>query len=114
MAAFLIDASVPKATGEAARTRGHDAVDVRDIGLGTADDAQIAAHAKTNQHILVSADLDFSNIALYPPEDYAGIVVIRAPVRATSQIVVGLFAQFLDEKDVVSNMPGRLAIVETG
>jgi predicted nuclease of predicted toxin-antitoxin system len=47
------------------RAAGHGATDVRDIGLGTAPDSAIAAHAKANQMALVTADLDFANIIAY-------------------------------------------------
>jgi predicted nuclease of predicted toxin-antitoxin system len=44
---FLIDASMPRSTAPAIQARGHDATDVRDIGLGGASDQDIAAHAQT-------------------------------------------------------------------
>lgn len=114
MAHFLIDASLPKPTADTMRAHGHGATDVRDIGLGTAKDVDIAAHAKANQLVLVSADLDFANIVQYPPADYTGIVVIRPPDNATRAVVLALVEQLLQTADVVANLPGRLAIVEPG
>jgi len=87
---------------------------VRDIGLGTAKDADIAVHAKTHQLALMTADLDFANILHYPPADYAGIVVFRPPDNATRAVVLALVDQFLLAADVVANLSGRLAIVEVG
>src|SRR4051812_14547729 len=40
---FLIDADLPRSTKLVVEAAGHDATDVRDIGLGGADDAVIAA-----------------------------------------------------------------------
>jgi hypothetical protein len=57
MAAFLIDASLPRATGDVIRAHGHRATDVRDIGLGTASDREIADHAYQFQFTLVRLPL---------------------------------------------------------
>ena len=112
MADFLIDASLPKATAGTVQAHGHHATDVRDIGLGTAPDADIAAYAKANQLALMTVDLDFANIIEYPPADYSGIVVVRPPDKATRAVVLDLVEQFLKAADVVANLSGRLAIVE--
>ena len=70
MSAFLIDASLPRATGDLVRAYGHQATDVRDIGLGTASDEDIADHARLNQLAVISGDQDFGNVLLFPPDDY--------------------------------------------
>ncbi len=114
MAQFLIDASLPRPVADVFRQHGHTATDVRDIGLGTAKDADIAAHAKANQFALVTVDLDFGNILQYPPTDYAGIVVVRPPENATGDVVLSLLEHFLQAADVLANLPGRLAVVEPG
>ncbi len=40
---FLIDADLPRSTKDLLQRYGHDVTDVRDIGLGSADDPDIAA-----------------------------------------------------------------------
>ena len=79
MSAFLIDASLPRATGNVIRAHGHQATDVRDIGLGTASDEDIADHARQHKLALISADQDFGNVLVFPPADYDGLVIIRPP-----------------------------------
>ena len=59
---FLIDASMPRSTASRLQNRGHEAVDVRDIGFGAADDAVIALHARENHLCLVTRDKDFGDI----------------------------------------------------
>ena len=76
MSDFLVDASLPRATGDVIRAHGHQASDVRDIGLGTAPDNDIADHARQHQLAIVTADQDFGNVLTFPPADYAGIIVI--------------------------------------
>ena len=83
---FLIDADLPRATGEALRRAGHDAFDVRDIGLGDAKDHEIAVYAQAHKLCLLTGDFDFADIRNYPPHSY----------------------------EVLTRLPGRLAIVEPG
>jgi predicted nuclease of predicted toxin-antitoxin system len=85
---FLIDASLPHSAAPMLRQLGHDATDVRDIGMGSAADDLIASHARSNQLTLVTRDFDFADIRNYPPADYSGIVVLQLPEDATAPQVV--------------------------
>jgi hypothetical protein len=114
MAHFLIDAGLPRPTAALVIGNGHAATDVRDIGMATAHDSTIAAHAKAQQMIILTVDQDFGNILDYPPEDYHGIVVVQPPPRATRAAILKLIEQFLNGKDIIDQLPGRLAIVEPG
>ena len=76
---FLVDADLPRSTADVVRRHGYDAVDVRDIGLRHADDSEIASHAQREQQCLVTGDFDFADIRNYPPQHYAGIVVLVIP-----------------------------------
>ena len=59
---FPMDASLPRSAAPMLRQLGHEATDVRDIGMGTATDDLIAAHARSNQLTLVTRDFDFADI----------------------------------------------------
>lgn len=110
---FLVDASLPRATSARIEFAGHQATDVRDIGLGVADDRFIADHAKSNQLCLITRNLDFGNIHDYPPHGYFGIVVVRAPDGASRATVLRLVDQFLGQIATLPLLVGRLVIVET-
>ena len=114
MSDFLVDASLPRATGGLIRQHGHQATDVRDIGLGTSSDQDIADHARQHQLAIVSGDQDFGNVRLFPPANYHGLVVIRPPDGATIAVLLSLVEQFLNDAKVMANLPGRLIIVEPG
>lgn len=114
MSDFLVDASLPRATGDVIRANGHHATDVRDIGLGTAVDDDIAEYARLHQLAVISGDQDFGNVLLYPPADYHGLVIIRAPADATVAMQLSLVQQFLSDSNVLANLPGRLVILEPG
>src|SRR5712692_5058589 len=109
---FLVDASLPRSATALLRQLGHDAADVRDIGLRQATDDVIAAHARTNQQALITRDFDFADIRNYPPAGYAGIVVLQLPDDATASEVTKLLEIFVRREDWLAKLPGRLAIVE--
>jgi len=114
MANFLIDASLPRPTAALVATYGHGATDVRDIGMGSAPDQQIAAYAQVNQLSLLTKDQDFGNVLDYPPDQYHGIVVVEPPAHTGRVAVLALVEQFLRQKDVVDQLSGRLAVVQPG
>lgn len=114
MAAFLIDASLPRATGDAIRAQGHQATDVRDIGLGTASDEDIADHARQRRLAILTVDRDFGNVLAFPPADYFGLVTIRPPNGATTAVLIHLVEQLLHDANVMANLAGRVVVVQPG
>ena len=47
--------------------------------MGGASDVEVAAVCIGEERVLVTQDLDFSDIRTYPPAEYYGIVVFRLP-----------------------------------
>lgn len=111
---FLIDADLPRSAGEVVRRHGHEAVDARDIGLGSAKDPVIARYAQAQGLCLLSGDFDFADIRNYPPEQYAGIVVLYLPRTATAAYINALLESFFEQTNLIPQLPGKLAIVEHG
>jgi predicted nuclease of predicted toxin-antitoxin system len=109
---FLIDANLPRALAERASNLGHDVQFARDVGLGTAPDSEIAARAQKTGATIVTRDLDFADVRQYPPERYSGIVVLRLPDDATAPDIVSVAERFLREQRFLSQLSGRLAVVE--
>jgi predicted nuclease of predicted toxin-antitoxin system len=108
---FLLDANLPLSTVARLGTLGHDAVDVRELGLGAATDDVIANHAQKNGFCLLTRDKDFGDIRNYPPSDYAGLVVIDLPDDTVGANVIDRIEEFLSQKEWLEVLPGRLAIV---
>ncbi len=94
------------------RRMGHDAVDVRDLGMAGVTDDVIALHARSNRQALITRDFDFADIRNYPPADYFGIVVLKLPDDATAPQIVKLLETFAGREDWLGRLAGRLAIVE--
>jgi predicted nuclease of predicted toxin-antitoxin system len=61
---FLVDASLPRSAAGVLRTLGHEATDVRDIGLGGASDETIADHARRDKLTLGNGPPLFSETTL--------------------------------------------------
>ena len=110
----LIDADLPRSSADIIRRHGYEAIDVRDIGLGEAKDAEIAQHAQQQKLCLVTGDFDFADIRNYPPPQYHGIVVLVIPPTATAVYINSLLESFFAQKTLVEQLPGKLAIVEPG
>jgi hypothetical protein len=62
---------------------------------------------------LVTRDFDFADIRNYPPTEYAGIVVLDLPNDATAPQVVKALVAFAGSDEWLTQLAGRLAIVES-
>ncbi|MEO8502136.1 MAG: DUF5615 family PIN-like protein [Vicinamibacteria bacterium] len=109
---FLLDANMPRSVIAVCKARGHDAIHVADEGMGSAPDDEIAAFARSGGRVLLTRDLDFSDIRTYPPQNTPGIVVLRVPDTAVAGEIARLVDSFLAQKPLVEATPGRLAILE--
>lgn len=74
---FKVDENLPVEVASIFQEQGFAADTVSDESLSGADDEAIANRVRAENRILVTLDLDFSNIRAYPPDEYAGIIVLR-------------------------------------
>lgn len=109
---FLIDADLPRDIAGLLASYGHVGIDARAVGLRKADDPEIAAYARDNSLALLTGDWGFSDIRVYPPGQYHGIVVVGLPADSTVGIIISVIRVLLNLPDLVALLPGRLAIVE--
>ncbi|MBI2935018.1 MAG: DUF5615 family PIN-like protein [Chloroflexi bacterium] len=111
---FLIDEDLPRSTSALLRQHGHEAFDVREVGLRGASDTDIAAYAQKYGLCLLSGDLGFADIRNYPPGSYSGLVVLRLPAKATSSTILTLIEGFVVQGEILNRLKGKLAIAEPG
>lgn len=52
----------------------------------------IAAACRGERRTIVTLDLDFSDITAFPPEDYAGIIVLRVRSQSKAHVLSVLTA----------------------
>lgn len=111
---FLLDANLSRSLAGRIAALGHDAIDVRDIGLRSASDSEIAAHARRHQLTLITPDFDFAGVRNYPPADYAGLIVVDLPNEMPVDAVDGVIEALIREAALLATLPGKLAIVQAG
>lgn len=104
------DACIYRVTEVAVAEWGHDLQPARDVGLADAANGDILGHAITHGRVLLTRDMHFSNILLYPPGTHQGIVVLKIHPAWLTQ-VHAVLRQFLGATPE-ENISGALAIVD--
>ena len=99
---FLVDANMPRSALALLKYHGHEARHVRDIGLGSAPDIRIAAHARVERAAMITRDFDFADIRHHPPAEYEGILVLHLPEDATAPFIIKLLDKFLKQSELVA------------
>jgi predicted nuclease of predicted toxin-antitoxin system len=108
---FKIDENLPADCAVILFHAGFEADTVFDEDLVGSDDSVIASRYRAEDRILVTLDLDFSNIRAYPPSQHAGIIVLR-PKRQDKRTVLKLMERLI--LALAKRTPaGELWIVET-
>lgn len=74
---FKIDENLPVEIAEILRIAGHDAMTVFEERLVGEPDLQIIAVCLDEKRVLITVDMDFSDIRAYPPETNTGLIVLR-------------------------------------
>ncbi len=74
---FKTDENVPRAIVEILRRRNYDAYSVGEQHLNGFPDDEVARICRSEDRIIITLDLDFSDIRTYSPSDYSGIIVLR-------------------------------------
>jgi predicted nuclease of predicted toxin-antitoxin system len=74
---FKIDENLPLEAAESLRQAGYDAVTVLEQRLGAATDSDVASICQQEARALITLDVDFADIRVYPPERFHGLVVFR-------------------------------------
>jgi predicted nuclease of predicted toxin-antitoxin system len=101
---LLADECVYKATVDFLLTLGYDVVTVQELGLAGANDDAIIGRAVALGRVLLTRDMDFSNVLLYPPAQYLGIMVLKmtpATTYAVHQVLKQALAQTRDLADAL-------------
>ena len=109
---FKLDENLSPSLKVRLAAAGHDVMTVADQGLAGSEDARLAEICRTEKRCLVTADEGFAQIFQYPPEQHAGIVILRHPkpnLAALKQLM-SYFVTALGHESPV----GRLWIVEPG
>lgn len=91
---FKVDQNLPIEVVQLLGQAGYDTATVLDQELGGVKDANLARSYRQENRAGVTLDLDFADIRSYPPQEYAGIIVLR-PKQQDKLQVVQLFERLL-------------------
>lgn len=91
---FKMDENMPIEAAQLLRDASYEADTVDDEKLNGSIDPLIARVCQQEERILVTMDLDFSDIRHYPPGDYPGIIVLHPAVQA-KQAILNLMARLI-------------------
>ncbi len=109
---FKTDENLPREVADILVQNGHDALRVDEQGLAGVADPGVAAVCLDERRAIVTLDTDFMDVRRYPPELYAGILVLR-PHRQTVPRILSLTRRFLGLLES-EPLPGKLWIIDEG
>ncbi len=95
---ILLDNCIPGKTGKLLQEAGFSIITLKELGKSSASNSEVLYLARTNEALLLTCDLDFSNILIYPPGSHCGIIVLKISA-ATERPVYSVLLKALEELD---------------
>jgi predicted nuclease of predicted toxin-antitoxin system len=95
-----LDENLPASLVEDLRLLGHDVDTVPLEGLAGKVDSAIWSACQRDRRLLVTQDLDFSDIRKYAPGTHHGLVLVRLAVPSRKNLLERLRAAFRTEHTV--------------
>jgi predicted nuclease of predicted toxin-antitoxin system len=112
MTGFLVklDENLGQSHRDLLHERGYDVETVHSEGLSGAKDATLWEKVVTEDRFLVTLDLDFSDVRVFPPGTHPGILLVRGG-RASSRAVLEVLRRVLVEQPL-EELKGCLAVAD--
>ena len=107
---FKLDENLPELVRVSLSDLGHDAHTVAQEGLAGAQDGTVLQACVAEDRILITLDLDFSDIRAYPPGSYPGIWVLRPPKQTFTVIEALVLAGI--RLSTVERVRGQLWVID--
>ncbi len=107
---FKLDENLPVELADLLKSENWEACTVYEEHLSGKPDSTIADICKKEKKVLVSLDLDFSDIRTYPPKEYNGIIVLRL-IKSDKLYVLEVFKNLL-KLLIKEEIVGKLWVVE--
>lgn len=108
---LLLDQMLDETVARTLRDFGHDVVRVSEVGLASADDAQILRHAVWSDRLLLTLDEHFGDWTVLPLSNHPGVIRIKAN-PSTTECVLAVLIPFL-RQSCDCDFRDRLAIVRS-
>jgi predicted nuclease of predicted toxin-antitoxin system len=87
---FLVDNNLSPLLAESLTAEGHDAINLRDLGMQAATDEVVLARAAAENRVSISADTDFGGLLARSRAASPSVLLIRRPAgrRAVEQSAI--------------------------
>jgi predicted nuclease of predicted toxin-antitoxin system len=106
---FLLDQNISPKTTSYLRSLGHDAVDTRMLKLGEASDEDLWKLSVSEKRILITFDLDFTDVRERTDRFGPGIIIFRT--RSTTSATVNNRLKYLFDRFEEKDLQGKLIII---
>ena len=93
---LLLDENVPPLLTEKVKGRYPESADIYDIRYAGKSDIEIYDFLRDHDYVLLTFDLDFSDIRKFPPELVEGIIVLRFKNKRIEDLMAETLV-YLDE-----------------
>ena len=107
---FKIDENLPLEVADVLHQAGHNVETVHSEKITGVSDQQLSKICQKENRILLTLDIGFADIRTYPPDDFPGLVVVRAK-RQDKPYILGILEKLivaLHQEEIM----GKLWIVE--
>ena len=109
---FKLDENIPGEAVALLREAGHGVATALEQRLGGVADERLLGACRDESRVLVTLDLDFGDVRVYPPASHPGVWVLRPKAQSVGKLVELLRgALALAAVEPVSN---RLWVIEAG
>jgi predicted nuclease of predicted toxin-antitoxin system len=105
-----LDENLGRSPQRALREAGHDVEHVHDEGLSGEGDVRVWQQACAEGRMLVTLDLDFSDVRRFPPGSHPGILLHR-PKSRSRDAVLRVLGRLVDE-DALEGLAGCLMVAD--
>ncbi|HRN69269.1 MAG TPA: DUF5615 family PIN-like protein [Promineifilum sp.] len=107
---FLIDNALSPQLAHGLLAAGHDAIHVRDVGLGTAEDETIFDLALAEERVIISADTDFGTLLAERQESKPSFILFRRIADEPQQQLAILLVNLDSIQEALEN--GSVVVIE--
>lgn len=107
---IFADECIYQITVDALRNWGFSVITAQKAGFAGCKNGEVLLHAQQQQLVFLTRDKDFTDIRIYPPSDFYGIIVLKIS-PSNQHDVHAMLHQFLLEKSV-SDISSKLVIID--
>ncbi len=109
---FFLDANMPYLNLRIFKELNLEAKHARDLGLSNAEDIEILKYSVQNNYILITKDLEFGNLKIFPMKPH-GLIILRLPHNFRADKMNNVLKGFLKSVNL-QDLKGSISIVKLG